>query len=193
MAAGPRSATLHEVDIPATTSWEVRRLAAHLLPDAYEQLKRIARRVRGRASSEASIQTTVLVHESYLRLCASSGFVDNAHFLRASALAMRHALINFAESRLAQKRGSGSLHVTLSHAEDFSVDSDEGLLELNDALRKLAEADPRLAEVVECRYFAGYDEADTARALNVSIRTVRRDWTKARAWLFRELRGGAPG
>jgi RNA polymerase sigma factor (TIGR02999 family) len=106
---------------------------------------------------------------------------------------MRHALINFAESRLAQKRGSGSLHVTLSHAEDFSVDSDEGLLELNDALRKLAEADPRLAEVVECRYFAGYDEADTARALNVSIRTVRRDWTKARAWLFRELRGGAPG
>ena len=92
MAAGPRSATLHEVDIPATTSWEVRRLAAHLLPDAYEQLKRIARRVRGRASSEASIQTTVLVHESYLRLCASSGFVDNAHFLRASALAMRHAL-----------------------------------------------------------------------------------------------------
>jgi RNA polymerase sigma factor (TIGR02999 family) len=100
---------------------------------------------------------------------------------------MRHALINHAAERLAEKRGGGAQHVTLSHAVDLGIETDEGLLSLNEALQRLARATPRLAEIVECRFFAGYGEEDTAAALGVSLRTVQRDWLKARAWLFREL------
>jgi RNA polymerase sigma factor (TIGR02999 family) len=102
-------------------------------------------------------------------------------------LAMRHALINHAQARLAEKRGGGGQHLTLSHLGELSVDSDEGLVALNDAMERLAAEMPRLADVVECRFFGGYGEEDTARALGVSLRTVQRDWLKARAWLFREL------
>ena len=102
---------------------------------------------------------------------------------------MRHALINHAAARLAGKRGGGQPHVTLSGAEPVSVDSDEGLVLLNQALQRLAAELPRLADVVECRFFAGYGEEDTARALGLSLRTVQRDWLKARAWLFREMGG----
>ncbi len=137
------------------------------------------------------MQTTALVHEAYLRLGQSRGFVDDAHFLRASALAMRHALINHAEARLAGKRGGGQQHVTLSHVAEFSIDTDEGLLALHEAMERLAAEMPRLADVVECRFFGGYTEEETARALSMSLRTVQRDWLKARAWLFRELAGAA--
>ncbi len=171
---------------------EVRRLAAELLPDFYSQLRQIARRTRVRLGAGLTMQTTALVHEAYLRLGQSRGFVDENHFLRASALAMRHALINHAEARLADKRGGGSQHVTLSHVADFSVDTDEGLVALHEAMERLATEMPRLADVVECRFFGGYSEEETARALSMSLRTVQRDWLKARAWLFREL-GGAIG
>jgi RNA polymerase sigma factor (TIGR02999 family) len=164
-------------------------MAAELLPLAYEELKRIAHHIRARLGGRVTMQTTVLVHESYLRLQGKKDFADSAHFLRASALAMRHALINYVDAQRAAKRGSGQAHLTLSHAESFSVESDEGLLALNDAVRRLAEEHPRLADVVECRFFAGFDEAETARALALSVRTVRRDWVKARAWLYRELHG----
>jgi RNA polymerase sigma factor (TIGR02999 family) len=170
---------------------QVRRIAADLLPGFYEEVKRIARRQRRRMSSGETLQTTALAHEAYLRLRGSRGFVDEAHFLRAAALAMRHALINHAAERLAGKRGAGAVHVTLSHAADAAAETDEGLLTINDALQRLARHAPRLAEVVECRFFAGYDEADTARALGISLRTVQRDWLKARAWLYRELGGTA--
>ena len=136
------------------------------------------------------MQTTALVHEAYLRLGQSCSFADETHFLRASALAMRHALINHAQSRMANKRGGGGPHVTLSQVADLSIDSDEGMLALNEAMVRLAIEMPRLADVIECRFFGGYGEEDTARALGVSLRTVQRDWLKARAWLFREL-GGA--
>jgi RNA polymerase sigma factor (TIGR02999 family) len=138
-----------------------------------------------------TLQTTALVHEAYLRLGQTRSFVDETHFLRAAALAMRHALINYAQSRVAEKRGGGGQHLTLSHIDEFSVDSDEGMLALNEAMERLTREMPRLADVVECRFFGGYGEEDTARALGVSLRTVQRDWLKARAWLFREL-GGTP-
>jgi len=79
--------------------------------------------------------------------------------------------------------------MTLSHVADLSIDSDEGMLALDEAMERLAQEMPRLADVVECRFFGGYGEEDTARALGVSLRTVQRDWLKARAWLFRELGG----
>lgn len=165
---------------------EVRLTAAELLPPFYRQVKRIARRERNRFGP-VTLQTTELAHEAYLRMRGSHGYADEAHFLRAAALAMRHALINHAAERLAEKRGGGAPHVTLSPAVDLGIETDEGLLSLNEALQRLAGTTPRLAQVVECRFFAGYGEEDTAAALGVSLRTVQRDWLKARAWLFREL------
>jgi RNA polymerase sigma factor (TIGR02999 family) len=176
----------------STASADVRRIAAELLPTFYQQLRRIAQRTRVRLGAGHTLQTTALVHEAYLRLGQSRSFADETHFLRASALAMRHALINHAEARMAEKRGGGGQHVTLSQVADLSIDSDEGLLALNDAMERLAREKPRLADVVECRFFGGYGEEDTARALGMSLRTVQRDWLKARAWLYRELNGPAP-
>lgn len=171
---------------------DVRRIASELLPAFYQELRRVARRTRARFGAGQTLQTTALVHEAYLRLGQSRSFTDETHFLRASALAMRHAVINHAQSRLAEKRGRGGQHVTLSNVADLSIDSDEGILALNEAMERLAKDLPRLADVVECRFFGGYSEEDTARALSMSLRTVQRDWLKARAWLFREL-GGTVG
>ena len=170
---------------------ETRRIATELLPVFYDRLKRIAHGSRTRLGAGNTLQTTVLVHEAFLRLGSSRGFTDETHFLRAAALAMRHALINYAEARLAEKRGGGGLHLTMSHAVDLEVKTDEGMLALNEAVERLAVEMPRLAEVVECRFFGGYSEDDTARVLGVSVRTVQRDWLKARAWLYRELAGDA--
>lgn len=175
----------------STAAPEVRLIAAELLPTFYAQLKHIAKRSRARLGAGYTMQTTALVHEAYLRLGQSRGFADDAHFLRAAALAMRHALINHAEARLASKRGGGALHVTLSHATDFAIESDEGMAALGAAMQRLAIEMPRLADVVECRFFGGYGEEETAQALGVSLRTVQRDWLKARAWLYREMGGSA--
>src|SRR5580692_8629620 len=122
---------------------EVRRLAAELLPGFYGQLKHIAQRSRARLGAGYTMQTTALVHEAYLRLGQSRSFADDTHFLRASALAMRHALINHAQSRLAGKRGGGGAHVTLSQVADLSIESDEGMLALNEAVERLAKEIPR--------------------------------------------------
>jgi RNA polymerase sigma factor (TIGR02999 family) len=168
---------------------EARLIAAELLPAFYDQLKHIAQRARSRLGGNQTLQTTALVHEAYLRLRHSGKFTDETHFLRAAALAMRHALINYAAARVAEKRGGGQIHLTLSSAETVGVDSDEGLLALNEALERLSAQIPRLADVIECRFFGGYGEEDTARALGLSLRTVQRDWLKARAWLYRELGG----
>jgi len=179
-----------KIALPSRTATpEVRLIAAELLPAFYDQLKHIAQRARSRLGGNQTLQTTALVHEAYLRLRHSAKFTDENHFLRAAALAMRHALINYAAARIAEKRGGGRLHLTLSSAEAVGVDSDEGLLALNEALERLSAEIPRLADVIECRFFGGYGEEDTARALGLSLRTVQRDWLKARAWLYRELAG----
>jgi RNA polymerase sigma factor (TIGR02999 family) len=175
----------------ATASPQVRRIAAALLPDFYAQVKRMARRERARVRGGETLQTTALAHEAWMRLRDSRGFVDEAHLLRAAALAMRHALVNHAEARRADKRGGGAVHLTLSHASEVAAGGDDEVLEINDALQKLSRITPRLADVVECRFFAGYGEEETAAALGISLRTAQRDWLKARAWLYRELGGGA--
>lgn len=166
---------------------EVRRIAAELLPAFYDDLKRIAQKARSRVGASHTLQTTALVHEAYLRLRDSRGFTDETHFLRAAALAMRHALINYVQARVADKRGGGEVPLTLSHVADLSIETDEGMLALNEALGRLAAEMPRQADVVECRFFGGYGEEETARILGLSLRTVQRDWLKARAWLYREL------
>jgi RNA polymerase sigma factor (TIGR02999 family) len=166
-----------------------RTLADELIPVFYAQLKRLAHRERSRVGAGATLQTTALVHEAYLRLRGSTGWQDDAHFLRAAALAMRHALVNHAEARVAAKRGGGARHLPLTESLGLAtpLPPDETVLALDEALRRLARESARLALVVECRFFAGYDERATARALDLSERTVRRDWTLARAWLYRAL------
>jgi RNA polymerase sigma factor (TIGR02999 family) len=170
---------------------EVRQIAAELLPLFYQDLKRSAHRSRTRMGAGVTLQTTALVHEAYLRLGAERPFNDPTHFLRASAIAMRHAIISYATERLAQKRGGGALHLTLSHAMEFSIDTDEGLVALEEAMQRLATESPRLSDVIECRFFGGLSEQETAQALQLSLRTVQRDWLRARAWLFRELGNSA--
>jgi RNA polymerase sigma factor (TIGR02999 family) len=169
---------------------EAQRIAALLLPLMYEDLRRIARRERFRVRAGGTLQTTALVHEAYLKLQHLGGFNNQEHFLRASALAMRHILVNHARDRMAAKRGGGITNVSLEDAPEPGSVPDETVVEINDALERLAALNPRLAHVVECRFFAGFDDSETATALGTTDRTVRRDWVKARAWLRRELGSG---
>jgi len=175
-----------------TSSGALRALADELLPVFYDDLRRIGRRERRRVGAGETMQTTALVNEAYLKLRNMKGWTDDRHFLCAAALAMRHALVNHAKADIAQKRGSGAVHLSLTQAGELGIDSDEGLVALDDALELLAQQTPRAARVVECRYFAGYSEPETARVLGISERTVRREWTLAKAWLYRELSAG-PG
>jgi RNA polymerase sigma factor (TIGR02999 family) len=172
---------------------ETRRMAAALMPLMYQDLRRIARRERQRVRAGATLQTTALIHEAYLKVEHLASFNDHEHFLRACALAMRHILVNHARDRMAGKRGGGAANIPLDEAPEIGGAPDEMILKINDALLGLAELSPRLAQVVECRFFAGYDDLETARALGLTDRTVRRDWVKARAWLRRELGAGGDG
>lgn len=184
---GESDATLASSDIAP----EIRAIADELLPLLYDELRRIGRRERRRVGAGATLQTTALVNEAYLKLRHLRGWTNERHFLCAAALAIRHALVNHAKAGVAKKRGDGAVHLSLTQAGELGVDNDEQLIALSDALERLALQAPRAARVVECRYFAGYTDEETARLLEISERTVRREWTLARAWLYREL--GASG
>ena len=164
--------------------------AEQLMPVLYQDLRECARRQRRRFRASETMQTTALISEAYLKLRRAETFNDHSHFLRAAALAMRHVLVNYARDRSALKRGSGLAHEALDATDHPASDADGRLLEVNDALQRLRHLNVRLAQVVECRFFAGYDDLQTALALGLTDRTVRRDWVKARAWLRRELSEG---
>jgi len=159
-----------------------------VLPAAYDELRRIARReLRHRPND--TLRTTALVHEAYLKLAGADGLAwrDRPHFLAVASVAMRHILIDQARERCAAKRGGDRRAVTLDE-EGIAVDAQaESLLALDEALTRLAELEPRLARVVECRFFGGLTEDETAESLGVTARTVRRDWVKARGLLHRAL------
>lgn len=169
---------------------DVKRLAEELMPLFYADVRRLAQRERRRVGAGDTLQTTALIHDAYLKMLRSPLFSDRAHFLRASALAMRHVLINHARERKADKRGGGVIVESLTTAHDIGVEDDQSLIDIHEALERLAQLDGRLAQVVECRFFAGFSEQDTALALGITDRTVRRDWIKARAWLRREIVNG---
>lgn len=156
----------------------------------YADLRNIARRERFRVGAGATLCTTALIHEAWFKLQRRGHWESQPHFLATAALAMRQVLVNDAETRHAAKRNHGeapeSLEAEIAPAAD---EVDLELLQVNAAVERLASLSPRLAKVVECRYFAGFSEAETAAALGVNERTVRRDWVKARAWLFRDLGG----
>jgi RNA polymerase sigma factor (TIGR02999 family) len=160
-----------------------------LLPLVYADLKRLARSQRRRMAPGNTLDTTGLVHEAYLKLVDQSkaGWKDRGHFLAVSAIAMRQILVDHARARGRQKRG-GEVHHTSLDDRATAVDQDAALtIDLDRALQKLASLDPRLVRVVECRYFAGLSEQETAEALGVSLRTAQREWLRARAWLREEL------
>ncbi|MFY2763979.1 ECF-type sigma factor [Arenimonas sp. MALMAid1274] len=170
---------------------EVLATAATLAPLLMDDMRRHARRERRRVRAGETLRTTALVNEAYLRLQRSDGWHGELHFLRAAALAMRQALVDHARQKLAAKRGGGAVDSLEDHpVEPFWV-SDERMVELDEALQQLSALNPRLTQVIECRFFGGYSDLETARILGVTDRTVRRDWIKARAWLFQAL-GDSP-
>lgn len=157
---------------------------------AYEELRRLAARVRERELG-ATLNPTALVHEAFIRLAASHGVAleSKAHFMAIAARAMRRVLVDAARQRTAAKRGSGQSYVTLdeSTAHGVGVTAD-AVLALDAALDELSRRDPRASDIVQYRFFGGLSVAETARVLELSEATVHRDWQFARAWLSEELR-----
>ncbi|NKF23721.1 ECF-type sigma factor [Solimonas marina] len=158
-----------------------------LISELYRDLRRIAHAERLRVGQPMTLQTTALIHESYFKLQRAGGWQDRQHFLRTAAAAMRQILIDGARARTAAKRGAGEAALPLEFAEALLDIPDETLIRLGEALEELDRVDPRLSQIVECRFFAGYSETETAEIMGSSERTVRRDWTRARAWLYREI------
>jgi RNA polymerase sigma factor (TIGR02999 family) len=160
-----------------------------LIPLVYDMLRAIARRQLRSERSDHTLSSTALVHEAYLELASlnSAKFAGRAHFFAVAARAMRHILVDHAVQRRAQKRGGNRQRVGLDEIILPLDDKVEDLVAVNDALSRLESMDERLVRVVECRFFAGLTIEETARSLDISEATVSRDWTRARAWLNREL------
>jgi RNA polymerase sigma factor (TIGR02999 family) len=158
----------------------------------YGQLHRIASHQLRNERPGHTLGTTGLVHETYLKLADQSRvqWQDRAHFYRVAACAMRRILVDYARRYRAERRGGDLQRVSLGQAATAEERGDT-LLALDEALERLASVNQRLSHVVECRYFGGLTEEETAEALGVTSRTVQRDWAKARGWLYLELGDGA--
>lgn len=150
----------------------------------YPDLKKLAHFQLDRERSGHTLNTTAIVHEAFVRLAGSGGkYTDRAHFLRAAATVMRHLLVDYARERNAQKRGSGIAPMTLQEERHENEDDTLAVLALDAAIKDIAAIDPRLVQIIECRYFAGLTVSETAEALGMSVRSVERGWQKARAYL----------
>jgi RNA polymerase sigma factor (TIGR02999 family) len=162
----------------------------HLISLVYEELRRLASRVR-RGDPSQTLNTTALVHEGWVKLARSPEFASTStlHFKRIAARAMRQVLVEAARRRKAGKRGADPVLVTLDERDAHASTAAE-VLALHEALEKLAQLNPRQAQMVESRFFAGMDFGEMAQLFQVSEATVLRDWRAARAWLARELRAG---
>lgn len=162
-----------------------------LFPLVYDELQRIAHRHISREGACHTLETGALVHEAYIRLVDQTRveWRDRNHFYAIASQAMRRILVDHARRRRALKRGGGMRPVSLEEGVATVEERAETLLALDEALTRLERLDARLCRVVEYRFFGGLSEIETAAALGVTDRTVRRDWTRARAWLYRELSG----
>ncbi len=162
-----------------------------VFPLVYAELRRLAQRQLRQRDVELTLNATALVHEAWLRFAGTgrAQFETRAHFFALAATAMRRILIDHARRHGAMKRGDAIPAITLSAADGLSVTHRaDVLLALDEALNRLAALDARQARVIECRFFGGLSEPETADALGIGLRTVKRDWAKARAWLLQDLR-----
>jgi RNA polymerase sigma factor (TIGR02999 family) len=156
----------------------------------YKELRRIAAiRLRGEAAHH-SLQPTALVHEAYMRFAQlrEIDWQGRNHFYAVAATLMRRVLVDHARARQATKRGDRAVTMSLNDVADPALKMEPEILALDDALDRLAQLDERQSKTVELRFFAGMSEEETGQALGVSVRTVKRDWRAAKAWLFAELR-----
>ncbi len=163
-----------------------------LVPLVYEDLRRIARGQLARNRPGATLNTTALVHETYLRLVDQTRIEikDRGHFYAIAAQSMRRFIIDHVRRNSAAKRGEGKVAISLDEVQVGFADQAEWLLVLDNALDNLSSVNVRLTRVFECRFFAGLTEKETADALELPLRTVQRDWQKGKAWLRRELAVG---
>jgi RNA polymerase sigma factor (TIGR02999 family) len=167
-----------------------RQAAADLLPLVYNELRKLAAAKMTAEAPGHSLNATALVHEAYLRLVGDQLFESRGHFFAAAAEAMRRILVNHARDRHRLKRGGRNQRVDLEKLTDLAVATDSDLLELDDALDRLAKDYPATAEIVKLRFFAGMTLGEAAKALGLSRRTADRHWSFARAWLADALADG---
>ena len=162
---------------------------AELTPLVYGELRRLAHRQMNAERTDHTLQTTALVNEAYLRLTDQTNprWQNRAHFFAVAARAMRQILVSYARSQRSQKRGGGALKVELDEAAIVSPEQSKEIVDLHEALERLAILDSRKAQVVELKYFGGLNYDEMAEVLKISRVTVRRDWEFARAWLHTEL------
>ena len=164
-----------------------------MTPIVYDELRRLAHRYMQGQRPDHTLQTTALVNEAYLRLVdqTTPSFANRSHFFAVAATAMRQILVNHAKAQQRQKRGGGASKVDLDTAALISPEQTKTVLDVDEALARLAQLDSRKAQVVELKYFGGLNQDEIADVLKISAITVRRDWLFARAWLYTELRNVA--
>ena len=164
-----------------------------LIPLVYKELRHLAHRYMEGQRPNHTLQTTALVNEAYLRLADQSkpNFTNRSHFFAVAAKAMRQILVDYAKAQQREKRGAGASKVELNEAALISPEQTSAILDVDEALEKLAVLDSRKARVVELRYFGGLNQDEIAEVLKISTVTIRRDWVFARAWLYTELHSAA--
>src|SRR5256884_3097140 len=162
---------------------------AELTPLVYEELRRLAHHYMEGERPDHTLQTTALVNEAYLRLAdqTNPNWQSRAHFFAVAARAMRQILVSYARSNRAQKRGGGAAKIELDEAAIMSPEQSNEIVDVHEALERLATLDERKAQVVELKYFGGLNHDEIAEVLKVSTITVRRDWMFAKTWLYDEL------
>jgi len=165
-----------------------------LIPLVQPELHRLAHHYMRRERGGHTLQTTALLDEAYLRLMGKTKrrWQDRTHFVAAAAQLMRRIMVDHARERQSLKRGAGALKVTLDEAALVTETRSEELVALDEALEQLTAQDPRKSQIVELRYFGGLTAEETAEFLNLSLRTVEREWNMAKAWLYRALSGEEP-
>ena len=188
------------MDVPSVSRHEVTDLLtrwsggddaalAELTPLVYEELRRLAHHHMGGQRPNHTLQTTALVNEAYLRLAdqTNPNWQSRAHFFAVAARAMRQILVSYARSQRAHKRGAGAVRIELDEAAIISPEQSKEIVDLHEALERLATLDSRKAQVVELKYYGGLNYDEMAEVLKISRVTVRRDWEFAKLWLYTEL------
>jgi RNA polymerase sigma factor (TIGR02999 family) len=164
---------------------------AKLVPMVYDELHRLASHYLRRERPDHTLQTTELIHEAYFRLIDQKRvqWQNRSHFFALAAESMRRILLDYARARKAAKRGGGQRKLSLDDVAVMAEDRAEEIMALDEALEELAALDPRQSRIVELRFFGGLTVEETARELNISVATVKREWAVAKAWLYRRLKG----